>query len=68
MIESSEITRQKIAFRDQNVAKFRDYTINPKDEIKERVRKTYFEMHKNMTVDLVKGKKITKTFKLLNIS
>ena len=41
---------------DKPVAKFRDYTIDPSDPLKERVRRTYHEMHKNQTVAFVKSK------------
>lgn len=38
------------------VQAFRDYSVDENDPIKMRVRKTYYEMHTNMTVDLVKQK------------
>jgi hypothetical protein len=38
------------------VSKFRDYTIDPTDPLKERVRRTYHDMHKNQTVEFVRSK------------
>lgn len=47
--------RPEPAFADKAVSKFRDYTIDPTDPLKERVQRTYREMHLNQTVDFVKG-------------
>lgn len=55
MIDPSELIRHEVVFADKKIFKFRDYNIDPNDVIKERVRKTYFKMHKNMTVEFVKG-------------
>jgi inositol oxygenase len=41
---------------DKPVSKFRDYTIDTSDPLKERVRRTYHEMHANMTVDFVRSR------------
>jgi inositol oxygenase len=41
---------------DKPVSKFRDYTIDTADPLKERVRRTYHEMHAQQTVDFVKSK------------
>ena len=41
---------------DKPVAKFRDYTIDTSDPLKERVRRTYHNMHTNQTVDFVKSR------------
>ncbi|XP_038216576.1 inositol oxygenase-like [Zerene cesonia] len=41
---------------DKPVESFRDYTIDDTDPIRERVRRTYYAMHTNMTVDFVKAK------------
>jgi inositol oxygenase len=35
---------------------FRDYSVDPEDPIKERVRVTYQKMHTYQTVDFVRGK------------
>lgn len=40
---------------DKSASKFRDYTIDKDDPLKERVRQTYRQMHLNQTVDFVKG-------------
>ncbi|KAK6627451.1 hypothetical protein RUM44_009928 [Polyplax serrata] len=56
MIDPSELIRHEVVFADKKIFKFRDYNIDPNDVIKERVRKTYFKMHKNMTVEFVKEK------------
>jgi inositol oxygenase len=55
MIDASELLRPEPAFATKPVVQFRDYTIDPTDHIKERVRKLYHEMHTHMTVDFVKG-------------
>jgi hypothetical protein len=57
------------AGQDKPVSKFRDYTIDPSDPLKERVRRTYHEMHKNQTVDFVKAKVrgINRSLALINV-
>lgn len=40
----------------QESSKFRDYSVDTTDPLKERVRQTYRQMHLNQTVDFVKGK------------
>lgn len=47
--------RPEPAFADKEVSKFRDYTVDSTDPLKERVQRTYREMHLNQTVDFVKG-------------
>lgn len=47
--------RPEPAFADKELSKFRDYTDDPTDPLKERVKRTYREMHLNQTVDFVKG-------------
>lgn len=47
--------RPEPAFADKEISKFRDYTVDPTDPLKERVQRTYREMHLNQTVDFVKG-------------
>ncbi|CAG9803560.1 unnamed protein product [Chironomus riparius] len=44
----------QLDFVQKDVSEFRDYTIDDKDPVKERVRRTYRLMHLNQTVDYVK--------------
>lgn len=62
LLDPSELLRPEITFAKKEVGKFRDYTIDENDPIKERVRKTYHDMHKSMTVQLVKGKFVSDIF------
>ncbi|KAF4516958.1 hypothetical protein B566_EDAN005559 [Ephemera danica] len=54
LIDPSELLRPEPEFAAKPVAKFRDYTIDPDDHIKERVRRTYQVMHRSQTVEFVK--------------
>lgn len=54
MLDPSELHRPE--FADKDLSKFRDYSVDKKDPIKERVRRTYRLMHLNQTVDFVKGR------------
>lgn len=56
MIDPSEHLRPEEKFAAKPLTAFRDYTIDENDPMKERVRKTYLEMHTNQTVDFVKGR------------
>jgi inositol oxygenase len=56
VIDPSELLRPEPDFADKGLSKFRDYTIDQNDPLKERVRKTYELMHKNQTVEFVKRK------------
>lgn len=56
MLDPSELMRPELFFADKEVSKFRDYTIDAGDPLKERVRNTYRQMHLNQTVEFVKGK------------
>lgn len=56
MLDVSELLRPEPKFSDKEVSKFRDYTVDENDPLKERVRRTYKLMHTNQTVDFVKGK------------
>ncbi|XP_039961692.1 inositol oxygenase [Bactrocera neohumeralis] len=56
LIDPSELLRPEPAFADKCPSKFRDYSINEEDPLKERVRRTYREMHLNQTVDFVKSR------------
>ncbi|GLH04808.1 Inositol oxygenase [Gryllus bimaculatus] len=55
VIDPSELLRPEAHFAAKPVSMFRDYSIDPEDPIKERVRHTYTQMHTNQTVDFVKG-------------
>jgi inositol oxygenase len=54
--------RHELAFADKEISKFRDYSVDTTDPLKERVRYTYRQMHLNQTVDFVKGKPIEMRF------
>ncbi|XP_055388556.1 inositol oxygenase [Condylostylus longicornis] len=56
LIDPSELLRPECSFADKNLSKFRDYTIDENDALKERVRDTYRQMHLHQTVDFVKDK------------
>lgn len=56
MLDPSELLRPEAEFADKSLSKFRDYSIDENDPLKERVRRTYREMHLNQTVDFVRGK------------
>ncbi|CAH0713540.1 unnamed protein product, partial [Brenthis ino] len=56
MIDPSLLMRPEKVYDGKPLEAFRDYSIDEQDPIKERVRKTYYDMHTNMTVDFVKGK------------
>lgn len=53
LLDPSELLRPEPAFADKELSKFRDYSVDENDPIKERVRRTYRLMHKNQTVDFV---------------
>lgn len=55
MIDPSLLLRPEKVYDDKPIEAFRDYTIDDSDPIKERVRRTYYDMHTNQTVDFVKG-------------
>lgn len=57
LIDPSELMRPEPAFADKELSKFRDYTIDPTDPLRERVQRTYREMHLNQTVDFVNGRR-----------
>ncbi|XP_045454382.1 inositol oxygenase [Melitaea cinxia] len=56
MLDPSLLLRPEKVYDGKPLEAFRDYSMDDKDPIKERVRRTYYEMHSNMTVDFVKGK------------
>lgn len=55
MIDPSLLLRPEKVYDGKPVQAFRNYDIDFNDPIKERVRRTYYEMHTKMTVDFVKG-------------
>lgn len=67
MIDPSQLLRPEAAFNDKPIEAFRDYTIDNEDPIKERVRRTYYTMHSNVTVDLVKRKHLFLVLRKLSI-
>lgn len=54
IIDPSEKLRPEPVYSGKLKSEFRNYTIDPADEIKERVRKTYENMHTNQTVEFVR--------------
>jgi len=54
ILDPSELHRPEFAQKD--LMAFRDYSVDENDPIKERVRRTYRQMHLNQTVDFVKGR------------
>jgi inositol oxygenase len=54
VIDPSELLRPEPDFTEKAASKFRDYSVDETDPLKERVRKTYRDMHLNQTVDFVK--------------
>jgi inositol oxygenase len=53
-LDPSELLRPEPSFAAKPLEAFRDYSIDVNDPIKERVRKTYLEMHTNQTVAFVR--------------
>lgn len=53
LTDPSQLLRPEPSFHDKLDA-FRDYSVDAADPVKERVRRTYLDMHTNVTVDLVK--------------
>lgn len=57
ILDPSELYRpEEVLFADKDLDKFRDYTVDENDPISARVLETYKKMHKNQTVDFVRGK------------
>lgn len=56
LIDPSEHLRPEAKFAAKPISAFRDYSIDENDPIKERVRKTYLEMHTNQTVHYVEDR------------
>ena len=56
MIDPSELLRPESKFAAKPVGNYRDFSIDLNDPLKERVRKTYLDMHTNQCVDFVNRK------------
>lgn len=57
ILDPSELHRpEEVSFAEKDLDKFRDYTVYENDPISARVLQTYKEMHKNQTVNFVRGK------------
>lgn len=56
LLDPSELVRPEPKFAKKEITKFRRYSVDDTDPIKERVRRTYKLMHQNQTVDFVRGK------------
>lgn len=56
MIDPSELLRPEAKFASKPVSHYRDYSIDLDDPLKERVRRTYTEMHTNQCVKFVSEK------------
>lgn len=56
MIDPSELMRPEARFASKPISHYRDYSIDETDPLKERVRRTYTDMHTNQCFDFVKKK------------
>jgi len=56
LLDPSELMRPEVKFADKELTKFRDYTVDENDPLKQRVRRTYRQMHLNQTVEFVQGR------------
>ncbi|XP_049879162.1 inositol oxygenase-like [Pectinophora gossypiella] len=56
IMDPSFLLRPEESFNGKPIDAFRDYSVDENNPIKMRVRRTYYDMHSNMTVDFVKGK------------
>lgn len=63
LVDPSELLRPELAFAKKELSKFRDYSVDETDPLKEMVRRTYRQMHLNQTVDFVKGTVVVVVFK-----
>jgi len=55
-LDPSEHLRPEPAFATKPIQAFRDFSIDENDPIKERIRRTYIEMHTNQTVAFVQSR------------
>ncbi|CAK9819975.1 Inositol oxygenase [Anthophora plagiata] len=56
VLDPSDKYRPEPVYAGKLESKFRDYTDDPTDPVKERVRKTYHKMHANQTVEFVQSR------------
>lgn len=55
-MDPSDVYRPDVPdFTGKDASKFRDYAVTENDPIRERVFQTYAKMHRNQTVEFVKG-------------
>lgn len=59
MLDASELLRPESVYTTKPAAQYRDYSIDPTDPIKERVRLLYLDMHTHQTYDFVKSEYCT---------
>ncbi|CAD6230463.1 GSCOCG00006770001-RA-CDS [Cotesia congregata] len=55
LLDPSEKLRPEAVYAGKLENQFRNYSEDPTDPIKERVRTTYYNMHTNQTVDFVRS-------------
>lgn len=68
LLDPSQLLRPELNFADKEISKFRDYSLDKCDPIKERVRKFYRQLHENQTVDFVMRKLLALDFSLTKFS
>ncbi|XP_046733868.1 inositol oxygenase [Diprion similis] len=56
ILDPSEHLRPEPVHAEKSANQFRDYSVDPEDPLKERVRKTYHDMHTNQTVEFVRSR------------
>ncbi|XP_034237286.1 inositol oxygenase-like [Thrips palmi] len=56
MLDASELLRPEPTYTTKPVAQYRDFSVDPTDPIKERVRLLYLDMHTHQTYDFVKSR------------
>ncbi|XP_015603478.1 inositol oxygenase isoform X2 [Cephus cinctus] len=56
LLDPSEQLRPEQVYEGKLANQFRDYSVDPNDPIKERVRRTYHNMHTNQTVEFVRSR------------
>ena len=56
ILDPSDKYRPETVYAGKLEGEFRDFSEDPTDPVKERVRKTYEKMHANQTVEFVKSR------------
>ncbi|KAL4708332.1 hypothetical protein ACJJTC_018450 [Scirpophaga incertulas] len=56
LVDPSVLLRPEAVYDGKLVSAFRNYDVDEEDPVKARVRRTYYDMHSNMTVDFVRAK------------